>query len=113
VTEFLRNCPTSLLTGSFLIIINFPVGWIGLAWFAYMAKIKDNARFFYIGACFYVLSWVLLLFGIFLCGKDYAKSIFLKYHTPVIAITVFIIVSIVVFSLYFSKKHSKINEKTA
>ncbi|MDR1194852.1 MAG: hypothetical protein LBL00_00055, partial [Endomicrobium sp.] len=107
-----RNCPPSLLTGTFLVIINFPVGWIGLAWFAHIAKIKDNVRFYYIGACFYVLSWVLLLFGIFLCGKNYAKSIFLKYHTPIIAITALAIISIAVFSLYFSKKPSKINEKT-
>jgi uncharacterized membrane protein AbrB (regulator of aidB expression) len=112
VINFIKNCPANLLIGSFLVIINFPVGWVGFAWFMHLAKKTSNMFFCYLGACFYALSWGLLFCGIFLCGKDYAKAVFYKYHTPIFIVTILTVASIIAFNLYFAKKRSKINEKT-
>ncbi len=108
---FLKSYPPSLLAGAFLVIINFPMGWIGLAWFVHAAKKTGNTFFYCLGVCFYALSWVLLFSGIFLCGKDYAKAVYAKCHIPVFIITAIAVVSLLIFNLYFSKKTSKINEK--
>lgn len=111
MTHLLGKYPPNLLVGTFLVIINFPVGWVGLAWFIHLAKKTSNMFFCYLGACLYALSWGLLFFGVFLCGKEYAKPVFYKYYTPVLIVTILAIASIIVYNLYFSKKHSKINKK--
>lgn len=109
--DFLHSCPVSLLIGAILILINFPLGWIGLVWFAHLAKTTGKKVFYYLGGAFYLVSWVVMLTGIFFCGKEYAAEVFRRYHTPIIAVTILTIISIIIFSRYFAKKDSKINKK--
>ena len=48
---FLKNYALSLLAGAFLVIINFPLGWIGLAWFVHTAKKTGNTFFYCMTTC--------------------------------------------------------------
>ncbi|MCL2335713.1 MAG: hypothetical protein FWC57_06585 [Endomicrobia bacterium] len=110
--DFLRSCPPTLLFGIILILINFPVGWIGLVWFAHLAKRSGRKIFYFVGLAIYVVSWILMLAGVLFCGKAYADAVFHKYYVIIIAITLASIVSLIFMQRYFAKKNSKINKKT-
>jgi hypothetical protein len=110
---FIRSCPLSLFIGAFMVIINFPLGWIGLAYFVRLAKRTENKAFYFSGVGLYVFSWILFFAGIYICGKDYASELFSRYHMPIIAFTVLTITIILARSFFFSKKPSKINAKVA
>jgi len=112
MSDFLRSCPPTLLFGIILILINFPVGWIGLVWFAHLAKITGRRAFYFIGMGFYAVSWILMLTGVFLCGKEYAEAVFHRYYLPIIITTVVSIATAIFMNRYFAKKNSKINKKT-
>ena len=68
-----------MLLGITLLVLNVPFGWFGAAICAYYGK-KYNKKFYYFLSVFvYALSWLMLAAGIYLCGKDYAKTIFENY----------------------------------
>ena len=111
MVEFINGLPASVLIGLFLIIINFPLGWIGLAFFIHLAKVRRKKSYYFIGAGLYLLSWVALFAGAFLCGEYYDREMFVKYRKYMIEGTVIIIIAVAFISRNFIKKASKINEK--
>lgn len=87
-----------MIVGIILLILNVPFGWFGAGICAYYGK-KYNKKFYYFLSVFiYALSWAMLFTGIYLCGKDYAKTIFDKYVSvyiyPITIICVLIVVAV-------------------
>ena len=57
------------LIGMILLIINVPVGLLGLGFGAFMAKKTGKTVYYPIGTGIYVLSWVMLAAGVWLAGE--------------------------------------------
>jgi len=67
------------IIGILFLVLNIPFGWFGAALCVYLGK-KYNKKFYYfLSVIVYALSWLMLVAGIYLCGKDYAKTIFENY----------------------------------
>lgn len=98
------------LCGIILLLINVPVGWLGLTYFICYAKQTGKKIYYWIAFLVYAFSWVLLSLGVYLCGKQYSKIVLndpiIKYIFPIIL--VFIIVYIIRnFKKNLSKNQSK------
>jgi hypothetical protein len=91
-----------MLVGIVLLLINVPLGWIGLVWFAGRAKKTGKKFFYFIGLGIYGLSWALMALGIFLCGKDFAYDFIAKYRFQTIIATLLLL--IIILLLYKRKK---------
>ncbi|MCL2485530.1 MAG: hypothetical protein FWF00_02420 [Endomicrobia bacterium] len=109
--EFIKSLQPQVIIGIILIIVNFPLGWIGLVWFIHLAKAKCKKRYYIIGAGIYLLSWVALFLGMWLCGEHYARELFAKYRILIIEGTVIAIIAIAFTARRLIKKASKINKK--
>lgn len=105
ILDLILNNPTMLI-GIFLLLINIPLGWIGLVWFIGHAKKTGKKVFYFIGLGIYGLSWGLMGLGILLCGKELAYDLIAKYRIPTIIVTVILLILLLLF-LYFRHKKSK------
>jgi hypothetical protein len=86
-----------MIIGIILLIINIPLGWIGLVWFAGRAKKSGKKVFYFIGLGIYGLSWGLMALGIFLCGKDFAYDFIARYRIPTIVGTLILLIILFAF----------------
>lgn len=69
--------------GLVLLIANVPVGYGGLAVAGGIAAWTGEPRWLLAGAACYALSWMMLLAGIALSGRDgvaYAKSLWMRFR---------------------------------
>ena len=99
-----------ILFGIILLLINVPVGWIGLTYFICYAKKTGKKIYYWVAFLIYAFSWVLLSLGVYLCGKQYSKVVLndpiIKYVFPLILIGIIIYI-IYNFKKTLSKKQSK------
>ncbi len=109
--ELLTEISPYMLIGVILILINFPLGWAGLAGFMHLAKKTGKKVFCFLGIAVYAFSWIVFFAGVFLCGKEYASLLCSKFHTHILLITITTAAAAVILSRYLLKSHSKINEK--
>jgi uncharacterized membrane protein AbrB (regulator of aidB expression) len=98
----------SVIFGIVLIFINVPLGWIGIVWFASLAKKTGRKVFYFVGIGIYGLSWGLLALGVYICGKDLATELLTKYRPHTIVFTGLLLV-VIAFIMY--KKHRKSKQK--
>jgi uncharacterized BrkB/YihY/UPF0761 family membrane protein len=63
--------------GIFLVVLNFVLGKIGQYYFF---KYFDNPKIRWISLIFYILSWIPLIVGIMLIGREYIDAV-RKYFT--------------------------------
>ena len=101
-----------IIIGIILLLINVPIGWLGLTYFVCYGQ-KTKKRFYYLIAfSVYAFSWIMLGLGVYLCGEKYSKLILnnpvMKYVVPVILI-VLIIYIIYKFKKTLSKPLTKNN----
>ena len=99
-----------LILGIILLVLNVPFGWFGAGICVYYGK-KYNKKFYYfLSAIIYGLSWVMLFAGVYLCGKDYAKTIFENYVSKYIyPITIGCLTLIIL--IYIIKKFINVKSK--
>ena len=109
--EYIKAMNAEVIIGIILIIINFPLGWIGLIWFIHLAKVKCKRSYYFLGIGMYILSWAALLVGTYLTGEYYARAMFAKYRVFIIEGTAIIVIALIFLSQKLIKKASKINEK--
>lgn len=81
-----------IIIGIILLLINVPIGWLGLTYFVCYAQ-KTKKRFYYLIAFLvYAFSWIMLGLGVYLCGEKYSKLILnnpiMKYVVPIILIII-------------------------
>lgn len=91
-----------IIIGIILLLINVPIGWLGLTYFVCYGQ-KTKKRFYYLIAFLvYVFSWIMLGIGVYLCGEKYSKLILnnpiIKYAIPIILII------IIIYIIYNFKK---------
>ena len=83
-----------IIIGILLLLINVPVGWLGLTYFICYAKQTGKKIYYWIAFLIYAFSWVLLGLGVYLCGKQYTRIVLddpiIKYVFPVILICIII-----------------------
>jgi hypothetical protein len=56
-------------TGVALVVVNMPLGWIGLLACAALAAGSGHPRWLWVGVAIYVASWLLLGLGVLITGK--------------------------------------------
>ena len=95
---------TEVIIGIILIAINVPVGWLGAALFGYFAQKTGKRIFYYLAALVYVLSWVMLALGVYLCGREYGQYIIDNYVVKYIAPTVVVLLVAVILVIVYRKK---------
>ncbi|MFA7073616.1 MAG: hypothetical protein WC234_00340 [Endomicrobiaceae bacterium] len=86
-----------MIAGIVLLVINIPLGWFGMVWLGYYGKKTGKKIYYFLSAAVYVLSWIMMAGGFYLCGKDYASYIICNvkhyvYPLVILLIAVFIIV---------------------
>lgn len=79
-----------VIIGIILLLINVPVGWLGLTYFICYAAKTGKKLYYCVAFLIYAASWVLLGLGVYLCGEKYSALILnspiMKYCVPVILI---------------------------
>ena len=99
-----------MIIGIILLILNVPFGWFGAAICAYYGKKYNKKIYYFLSLRIYAISWVMLFVGLYLCGKDYAKTIFENYVSKYIyPISIACIAVFVIF--YVIKKIKKRNNE--
>lgn len=93
-----------VVIGIILIAINVPFGWFGMLWLGYYGKKTGKKIFYFLSGLVYVLSWIMLSLGVFLCGKPYAKYIIDNYVVKYICPIVFILFFAAVIFLFIYRK---------
>ena len=101
-----------IIIGILLLLINVPVGWLGLTYFICYAKQTGKKMYYWVAFLIYAFSWVLLGLGVYLCGKQYTRIVLddpiIKYVFPVI------LIGIIIYIIYnFRKNLNKNNSKPA
>jgi hypothetical protein len=91
-----------MIVGIILLAVNIPLGWFGLLWLSYYAKKTGKKIYYVLSIVVYVISWLMLVAGFYLCGKDYGSFIIKKYIYPVVII--FVIVFVLIFLMKRNKK---------
>jgi len=99
------------IIGVIIIVINYPLGWIGLASFFHLAHRTGIKKYYLYAALVYAASWAMLFIGIYLCGKDYADGLYNKYHTYFIVAIAAFLAAIIIANLFFYKKRLKNQSK--
>ncbi|MDR3243512.1 MAG: hypothetical protein LBT79_02055 [Elusimicrobiota bacterium] len=100
----------NIVLGIVFIITSYPIGWISLIYFIKKARISKKNKFYVLGAVLYGFSWLLLLFGLFLCGERYSAIVYYKYHRIFTIISASIITLFLIYE-FILKKRLKFNQK--
>jgi hypothetical protein len=95
-----------IIIGIILLLINVPVGWLGLTYFICYGKKTGKKIYYWVAFFVYAVSWGLLGLGVYLCGEKYSKIVLndpiIKYVFPVI------LIGIIIYIVYnFKKKLAK------
>jgi len=101
------------ITGMVLLIINVPVGLIGLGFGAFMAKKTGKTIYYPIGTGIYILSWLMLGAGVWLAGEKglalvkafSVQHAWIKFVAPLV-VSGIIIYAIIAYLRKRSKKDS-------
>ncbi|MDR0823287.1 MAG: hypothetical protein LBN20_05880 [Endomicrobium sp.] len=107
MTELFFDNPKTIF-GVICIVLNYPLGWFAIIYFIKKAQKTRNKKFYVFGVLLYGFSWFLLIFGIFLCGKEHYALVYNKYFQ-------FISASVIILFIFyevFLKKHLKFNKKS-
>ena len=99
------------IIGIIILIISYPLGWIGLASFFHLAHRTGKKKYYFYAALVYAASWVMLFIGIYLCGKDYADELYNRYHTYFVVAVAAFIAAVIIANLFFHKKRLKNQSK--
>lgn len=59
--------------GIFFLVINLPLGWLGLVYFTYLGLQTHQGIYYGLAAGVYIFSWLLLFLGGYLAGKEGIK----------------------------------------
>ena len=99
-----------IIIGILLLLINVPVGWLGLTYFICYAKQTGKKMYYWVAFLIYAFSWALLGLGVYLCGKQYTRIVLddpiIKYVFPVI------LIGIIIYIIHnFRKNLNKNNSK--
>ena len=111
-----------VIIGIILLFINVPFGLGGFIYFVYIARKNKQKIYYYVAFITYLVSWLMLFLGVYLCGEKYSKFIIetyvVKYTYALIAIilSAFIVIYVFrkkifkkIFKKIISKKYKKIN----
>jgi len=97
-----------VIIGIILLFINVPFGLGGFVYFVYIARKNKKKIYYYIAFITYLISWLMLFLGIYLCGEKYSKFIIekyvVKYTYLIIAIVLLAFIMIYVFRKKIFKK---------
>ncbi len=66
--ERIRSSKTAFKIGIFLLVVNIPLGWMGIVVGSYLSAHFKNPRFHILSGILYGLTWVMLGVGIILAG---------------------------------------------
>ncbi|MDR2709602.1 MAG: hypothetical protein LBC07_06485 [Elusimicrobiota bacterium] len=93
-----------IFAGAFLIAINMPLGWVGLGYFLKKASRTKRKICYFFGILIYIFSWVVLAFGVFLCGKELALRIIAHYRWYIIFVTILVLAIVFIIKRILKKK---------
>ncbi|MDD3064695.1 MAG: hypothetical protein PHI20_05205 [Endomicrobiaceae bacterium] len=93
-----------VIIGIILLFINVPFGLGGFIYFVYIGRKYKNKIYYYIAFLTYLISWVMLFAGVFLCGETYSKFIIEKYVVKYTYLIIALILTILAFIYFFRKQ---------
>ncbi|MDR2772348.1 MAG: hypothetical protein LBB93_02660 [Elusimicrobiota bacterium] len=77
--DFISSNPSQFL-GILLILLNIPLGWlVGIGLFVKIAVKKQKISYIFVGLGIYLISWAMMLLGLYLCGETLYKKLYLLY----------------------------------
>jgi len=100
------------IAGMVLLIINVPVGLLGLGFGAFMAKKTGKTIYYPIGTGIYILSWLMLGAGVWLAGEKGLALVkaFGAQHPWVKFVAPLVVTGIIIYALIARlRKRSKKN----
>ncbi|MEA5000455.1 MAG: hypothetical protein VB017_01055 [Endomicrobiaceae bacterium] len=99
-----------IIAGIVLLIINIPFGWFGMLWLGYYGKKTGKKIYYFLSAAVYVLSWVMMAAGFYLCGKEYA-GVIMQYIKHYIYPAVILITAVFAIILIMRKRNKNNKEE--
>jgi hypothetical protein len=100
-----------VIIGIILLFINIPFGLGGFIYFAYIGRKNNKKIYYYIAFITYLVSWLMLFTGIYLCGKTYSKFIIENYIVRYIYVVIPVVLLIFTVLYAFRKKIKKLLKK--
>lgn len=97
-----------VIIGIMLLFINVPFGLGGFIYFIHIGRKNKKKIYYYIAFITYLISWLMLFLGVYLCGETYSKFIIenyvVKYTYFIIAVILLVFIIIYLFRKKIFKK---------
>jgi len=93
-----------VIIGITLLFLNVPFGLGGFIYFVYIARKNKKRVYYYIAFITYLISWLMLFLGVYLCGETYSKFIIENYVVKYTYLLIAVILLVFIMLYVFRKK---------